>query len=340
MIAEVALAVFALVVLPAAVYLSSYTPYFADGHTLAHFRELQSQMWHFNTTISAPHSYASAAPTWRLNYRPVCYSIIDKDELWRVMYAIGNPFLWWTAALALVAAPILAVWRRMTLPLVPAGLVAVLYLPWFATSRTSFLFYMLPLAPLIAVLFVAARPRRTASSGAATSAAALAPAVLVAILYLPWFATTRTSFIWYMTPVAPLMAVLLAAVLWVLEGGRWDAPKRVWPRPALVTAAGAATVTALFWWPIARRAAFVFWELPGRAGPGTATAVTATAIGVAVFAAAAVLVSKRLERIRELAVWATVGVVCGIVVPFLPILMGTPISPDDFYRLIWLPSWI
>ncbi len=268
-----ALGVLCLVALPAAIYVVSYAQYFASGHSLADFRELHSQMWHWNLNLHAHHSYASQPPTWLIDYRPVWYLFVDQGETYRGLVAMGNPFLWWASAAALVAAPLLAMRRGRAAALAPAVLVAILFVPWFATTRTSFLYFMLPLAPLIAVLFVAARPRRTASSGAATSAAALAPAVLVAILYLPWFATTRTSFLCYMTPVAPLMAVLLAAVLWVLEGGRSDAPKRVWPRPALVTAAGAATVTALFWWQIARRAAFVFWELPGRAGPGIATAV-------------------------------------------------------------------
>ena len=280
-----ALGVLCLVVLPAAIYVVSYAQYFASGHSLADFRELHSQMWHWNLNLHAHHSYASQPPTWLIDYRPVWYLFVDQGETYRSLVAMGNPFLWWASAAALVAAPLLAMRRGR--------------------------------------------------------AAALAPAVLVAILYLPWFATTRTSFLYYMTPVAPLMAVLLAAVLWVLEGGRLLAPKRVWPGPALVTAAGAATVTALFWWQIARRAAIVLWgELPGPAGPGIAKFAAATAIAVAVLAAAAVLVPKRLEPARQLAVWAFVGVVCGIVVPFLPIVMGTPISPDDFYRLIWFPSWI
>jgi hypothetical protein len=30
----------------------------------------------------------------------------------------------------------------------------------------------------------------------------------------------------------------------------------------------------------------------------------------------------------------------GICVPFLPIVMNVGMDPDDFYRLIWFPSWI
>ena len=53
------LGVVCLVVLPGAIYVASYAQYFAVGHTWADFVELHRQMWHFNTTLSAPHSYAS-----------------------------------------------------------------------------------------------------------------------------------------------------------------------------------------------------------------------------------------------------------------------------------------
>ena len=44
------------------------------------------------------------------------------------------------------------------------------------------------------------------------------PALVVALLYFPWFSATRTSFLYYMTPVAPFMAVMVAAALQRLTG--------------------------------------------------------------------------------------------------------------------------
>jgi dolichyl-phosphate-mannose--protein O-mannosyl transferase len=268
--------VLALVVLPAAVYLATYIPYFADGHTLAHLRELHSQMWHFNTTLSAPHSYASAAPTWIVDYRPVWYSFVDKGE-YRGVVAMGNPFLWWTGALALVAAPVLALWRRATLPLLPAGLVVVLYLPWFATARTSFLYYM--------------------------------------------------------TPAAPFLAILVAAVAAVLVG----AAAATTPRVLVILAAVAAAVTALAWDYIGRAAAFVFWEAPGRVSD--AVALAAASVGVAV-ALAVVIAALARSRTRTVLTAVLLGCIVGICVPFLPIVINLGIPADQFYRLIWFPSWI
>lgn len=148
-------AVGALVLIPAAVYMAGYTQYFLSGHTFADWRELHRQMWVFGINLHAEHSYASIAPSWIIDFRPVWYFFRGTTE-YRGIVAIGNPFLWWTATLAFVAAPILALLRRGTLMLIPAAIVAVLYLPWFATSRTAFLYYMTPVAPFLAVLVAAA----------------------------------------------------------------------------------------------------------------------------------------------------------------------------------------
>ncbi len=145
----------ALVAVPLVIYLFGYVQYFAAGHTLADFRELHRQMLTFNLNLKATHTYASAAYTWIVDYRPVWYFFEGKKTYYGVV-AIGNPFLWWLATLSLVAAPVLALLRRSYALLPAAALVIVLYLPWFATSRTSFLYYMTPVAPFMAILLATA----------------------------------------------------------------------------------------------------------------------------------------------------------------------------------------
>jgi len=242
-----ALLVLALVVLPAGVYLASYIPYFADGHGLSHFRELHSQMLHFNLTLSAPHAYASSAPTWIIDYRPVWYSsFVDKQREFFTVVAMGNPFLWWAGVLALVAAPILCIWRRATLPLVPALLVAVLYLPWFAASRTSFLYYMTPVAPFLAILVAAtaatlmapqaASPATSRRTGMRRLGLATAAAVVTA---LAWDAVGRTA----------------AFAFWELPGRVSDAV--AWSTASVAVAAGAFLVAAALAAPRTRTATIV-----------------------------------------------------------------------------------
>jgi len=282
---EGALLGLSLVVLPALVYVASYAQYFLSGHSLADWRELHAQMWHFNWTLSAPHSYASAAPTWIFDYRPVWYSFERAGGDFVGMVAMGNPFLWWLSVIAVVVALALALRRLDGVPLLALAVVAALYLPWFAASRTSFLFYM--------------------------------------------------------APVAPFLAILVAGTLEALERTcRRPGAEAASPRRALIAFAAGFVGAALGWALVAGAAVLLFWELPARVSRSAAVVTTAVAIVAVVVVVVVVFTDSRLLRLRGVLVWLLPGVVCGIAVPFLPIVLNVPISPDDFYRLMWLRSWI
>ena len=262
--------------IPAALYLLSYVQYFTSGHTLTDWWELQRQALFFSLHLKAVHTYASAAPTWIVDYRPVWY-YFNGAKVYRGVIAMGNPFLWWVATLGLVAAPILAILRRTTL-LLPA-------------------------------------------------------AIVVAVLYLPWFATSRTSFMYYMTPVAPFLAILAAAAL-VAFAGSASLPRR----GALVMAV-TAVATAVLWDPVGRLAGWVFWQLPLRVNP----AFGWVGVGVGIFLALLVVivaVSPRSRGWRPVMSMVLAGAIVGIAVAFLPIVLNIPISPGHWSHLMWFPSWI
>jgi dolichyl-phosphate-mannose--protein O-mannosyl transferase len=265
----------ALVLVPAGFYLLSYVPYFLAGHSLADFRELHRQMLTFNVNLEATHTYASLAHTWIVDYRPVWYYFEGTTTYFGVI-AIGNPFLWWLATASLVGAVVLTALRR--------------------------------------------------------SYALLPAAALVVVSYVPWFLTTRTSFLYYMTPVAPLMAVLVAGALCLFAGG--IVPRRGW-----LVAGGAALATALLWRPVGIGAAWLFWGLPGRGGAGLAwlglTVGVVLALALLVF-----LLTPRMRRYRPFTAMIVAGVTIGIVVAFIPIVLGLPISPKYFEHIMWFPSWI
>jgi dolichyl-phosphate-mannose--protein O-mannosyl transferase len=265
----------ALVAVPIAVYLLSYTQYFATGHTLADFRELHRQAITFNLNLQATHTYASLAPTWIVDYRPVWY-YFEGTKTYHGVVAIGNPFLWWLATLSLVAAAVLAVLRR--------------------------------------------------------SYALLPAAAIVIVLYLPWFLTTRTSFLYYMTPVAPFMAILVATALCLFAGG-------VLPHRGWLAAAVAALAAAVLWRPVGIVAGWLFWTLPRRAGDSLGWVGVAAGVLLAV-ALLAFLLSPRMRRYRPWLAMIVAGLAIGIVVAFVPIVLGLPISPKYFEHLMWFPSWI
>ena len=271
----------ALVAVPIAVYLLSYTQYFLTGHTLADFRELHRQMLTFNLNLKATHTYASAAYTWIVDYRPVWY-YFEGEKTYHGVIAIGNPFLWWLATLSLLAGLVLALLRR--------------------------------------------------------SYALLPVAAIVVLLYVPWFATSRTSFLYYMTPVAPFMAVLAAAALCLFSAG-------VVPRRGWVAAAGVALATAVLWDPIAVliiRAGDSMWWVD-KADHLEPREYVVRVVGVGVVLAVgvvALLISRRMRPYRPWIAMVIAGLVIGIVVAFIPIVLGIGISPEHWRHIMWFPNWV
>jgi dolichyl-phosphate-mannose--protein O-mannosyl transferase len=264
------------VLVPAAFYVLSYVQYFIGGHTFGDWWELQRQALYFSLHLKAAHTYASLAPTWIVDYRPVWY-YFDGTKTYRGVIAMGNPFLWWVATLGLIAAPVLAILRRTSL-LLPA-------------------------------------------------------AIIVVVLYVPWFATSRTSFLYYMTPVAPFLAILAATALLVFAGNA-----RL-PRRGILVMAVTAVATAVLWDPVGRLAGWVFWQLPQRVSP----ALGWVGVGVGIFLALLVVivtVSPRSRRWRPVVSMVLAGAIVGIAVAFLPIVLNIPISPGHFTHIMWFPSWI
>jgi dolichyl-phosphate-mannose--protein O-mannosyl transferase len=279
------------VLVPAALYLLSYVQYFATGHTLADWWELHRQALFFSLHLKATHPYASAAPTWIVDYRPVSY-YVSTGKMWREVIAMGNPFLWWVATLGLVAAPILALLRRTTLLLPAAIIVVALYLPWFATTRTSFLYYMTPVAPFLAIL----------------AAAAL----------LAFAGTARL----------PRRGVLVMAVTAVATAVLWEPVGRL-----------AVRVFRQLPQPVDRLAVRVFWELPQRVT--AAFGWVGVVVGIfLVLLVIIVAVPRRTWGWRPVVSMVLAGAIVGIAVAFLPIVLNIPITREHFYHIMWFAGWI
>ncbi|MEK8227805.1 hypothetical protein NKG05_19420 [Oerskovia sp. M15] len=83
--------------------------------------EYHLKMWDFHTGLSAEHSYAANPIGWIVQWRPTSFYYRDTsdgvtgcgyDECARVITSLGNPVLWWSAALAIIATVVLLVWRK------------------------------------------------------------------------------------------------------------------------------------------------------------------------------------------------------------------------------------
>ena len=156
-----------LVALPLAVYVASYADYFASGHTLRQWLHLQGYMASYNWNYQGVKDMASPPLSWIFDITPLWYRWAETPHGAVGLIAIGNPLLWWGAIAAFVGLLWLA-WKRRDVRLAAAPLlVAILYLPWLATSRQSYIYYLTPVVPFLAIMVATApRPPRRPRSAA------------------------------------------------------------------------------------------------------------------------------------------------------------------------------
>ncbi|MCL3861260.1 phospholipid carrier-dependent glycosyltransferase [Actinotalea sp. K2] len=118
-------------------------------------------MWGFHTTLDADHAWAAHPIGWWVQWRPTTFFYASPepaqlecaaDRCSQTINSVGNPVLWWAAAVALL----LALWhilrRRPGAGVAVASLSGVVagWLPWFAyTDRTIFTFYAVVFAPWV-----------------------------------------------------------------------------------------------------------------------------------------------------------------------------------------------
>jgi dolichyl-phosphate-mannose--protein O-mannosyl transferase len=169
------------VVIPAAVYVASYTGWFlADatsawghdtyvqagqstfGHAIAvahGWLNYQIDIEKFHVGLHAGHPYLSTPSTWIFLGRPVAYFYTSPHagthscavaRCSREVLAIGTPAIWWSSVLALVATAWAWLSRRDWRAAAILGGFAAGYLVWFAfPDRTRFFFYALPALPFL-----------------------------------------------------------------------------------------------------------------------------------------------------------------------------------------------
>jgi dolichyl-phosphate-mannose-protein mannosyltransferase len=158
----------AFVLLPAAVYLAVYIPWFNHfGWSIKEWWANQQAMWHYHATLQATaldtathkytptHPYYSPGWTWLIMRRPVSYWVKNGENgAIAQILAIGNPAIFWGSIAALPFT--VWCWRRARDWRAGFILLAVLvqWLPWFFVKRPQFFFYVLPMTPFMVLACV------------------------------------------------------------------------------------------------------------------------------------------------------------------------------------------
>jgi dolichyl-phosphate-mannose--protein O-mannosyl transferase len=166
----------AFVVLPVAVYMVVYVPWFNhfgwsfkdwwENQTamLAYHRSLKTTALDVATNAYTPtHPYYSRAWTWLFMLRPVNFYSRDVGSDIAQVLAVGNPAIFWASLWAVPFVVLMWLRRRdwragfIVMPLLAQ------YLPWFLVTRPQFFFYVAPITPFM-VLAIAYVMRDLASA--------------------------------------------------------------------------------------------------------------------------------------------------------------------------------
>ena len=221
----VAVGILALILIPAALYLISWYPFFARGqfHTLADLIDYQMQSFNYHRTLVATHPYGSPAWSWPFLARPVLYyaeyqnatggpgigfDVFTGQAMWARISNLGNPWIWWTSLPAVASLPYFIV-RHRSFPatVILLGFVTQ-YLPWFPITRVLFMYHMfgglifMVLANAFVIAYLAGK--LPAPNRQMLVAAHLGIAVLFFGYFYPvWTAVPLSASAWYESSGTP-----------------------------------------------------------------------------------------------------------------------------------------
>ena len=149
---ELSLTLLAFVALPVGIYVLSYWPWMAQGHSIKELLPLQKSIWRYHADLRATHPYFSKWYTWPLLYRPTWYYFKQTGETIRGIVAIGNPALWWASVPVTLWALVTGARDRDPRRLFSGLGFCAMYLPWGLSPRTlnysHYLFEAIPYACL------------------------------------------------------------------------------------------------------------------------------------------------------------------------------------------------
>jgi 4-amino-4-deoxy-L-arabinose transferase-like glycosyltransferase len=146
-------ALIALVLIPAAIYLASWYPFFERGqfHTMADLVDYTKASFEYHAHLTATHPYGSPWWSWPLLARPVLYYAeyagLGTDQftgqpLVAWMSDLGNPWIWWTSLPCVLSLPYFIVRHKsFAATVILIGFITQ-YLPWAPITRVLFMYHM------------------------------------------------------------------------------------------------------------------------------------------------------------------------------------------------------
>jgi dolichyl-phosphate-mannose--protein O-mannosyl transferase len=142
--------IIAFVLIPLIIYVATYIPFFYFGNSIGDFIALQGQMFGYHGGVTETHPYQSQWWMWPLLIKTVYMYFENLGGQYAHIYALGNPFIWWTGFLFLVAGVVQVIRKESPALIFTVVSVFAYWLPWALSPRkVTFLYHFLP-----ALLFV------------------------------------------------------------------------------------------------------------------------------------------------------------------------------------------
>ncbi len=154
-----ALAFFILV--PIAIYVATYIPYFlVPGHQggLAEVWSWQQKMYAYHRDLNASHDFASPWWQWPLMIKPVWYYTARDtmpNGITATVAAFGNPAIWWICLPVVFAGLVMAIQQRDRVMLFLLVIFLSQYLPWIVVPRkVTFIYHFFPMVPTLVLMII------------------------------------------------------------------------------------------------------------------------------------------------------------------------------------------
>ena len=147
--------ILAFMIIPLLIYIATYIPFFYFGNSIGDFVDLQASIFNYHKGVTDTHPYSSQWWQWPLSLKPIYFHFEDLGGKYAYIYALGNPFIWWTGCVFLLIG-IFQVIRKESPALIFIIISVFAYwIPWALSPRKLiFLYHFLP--SLLFILLISA----------------------------------------------------------------------------------------------------------------------------------------------------------------------------------------
>ncbi|MFH0802245.1 MAG: glycosyltransferase family 39 protein [bacterium] len=142
-------------IIPAIIYVLSYIPFMmvpGPGHGLKDIWSYQQHIFNYHKNLKATHPFSSNWWSWPLMIKPIWYyggqKFIPADKVLSIV-SMGNPAVWWSGILAVIAAIVLGIKKKDWMILAVLVGLAAQYVPWMLVPRLTFIYHFFASVPFM-----------------------------------------------------------------------------------------------------------------------------------------------------------------------------------------------